>query len=61
MKGTPGLPLGEVWGDTRLVLPNALHATDVFTGRSIGSVEENGAHVLRVSEVLSAFPLAVAT
>ncbi|HEU4654251.1 MAG TPA: malto-oligosyltrehalose synthase, partial [Steroidobacteraceae bacterium] len=35
MNATPGLPLGaEVWGDTRLILPNAIQGTDVFTGRT---------------------------
>jgi len=61
MRGAPSPPLGEAWDDTRLILPTAMNGTDVFTGRAMASVEENGSHVLRMSEVLSAFPLAVAT
>jgi (1->4)-alpha-D-glucan 1-alpha-D-glucosylmutase len=58
--GAPNLPLGaEVWSDTRLMLSAALKGTDVFSGRRIVSIEENGAQVLRVGEVLAAFPVAV--
>jgi (1->4)-alpha-D-glucan 1-alpha-D-glucosylmutase len=58
--GVPRLPVGaEMWTDTRLVLPAAIEAADVFSGRRIASAAENEGHVLRVGDVLSTFPVAV--
>lgn len=50
-------PLGEVWGDTEIVLPAEFAnspMTDALTGR-----RQDGAPTLRVAELLAALPVAV--
>jgi (1->4)-alpha-D-glucan 1-alpha-D-glucosylmutase len=53
------LPMGDVWGDTRLDLADAegVRYQDVFTGETIVAQD---AH-LRLTDVLSAFPVALLT
>lgn len=53
------LPLGEIWGDTRVLLGNAVggELRDVLTSHSAHAGSEDGA--LRLADVLSVFPLAV--
>ncbi len=56
-------PLGELWGDTSVHIPEGKTVpgyTNVFTGESIAPVmEQDGASILRVAEVLSSFPVAI--
>jgi (1->4)-alpha-D-glucan 1-alpha-D-glucosylmutase len=61
MGGEMRLPLGEIWGDTRVLLGTDIEGElrDVFTSRSTRASGEDGA--LRLTEVLSTFPLAVLT
>jgi len=55
-----GLPLGEIWGDTRVGLPPGapLAYTELFTGRTV-KAEAGGPPALRVADVLAAFPVAL--
>ena len=60
LAGEPAWPIGSVWGDTRLSLPNG-HAAwrNLFTGATIASRREGDeAHAL-LRECLADFPLAV--
>ena len=59
MAGVTELPLGEVWGDTRVLLGGANEAElrDVFTDQPARMQGEEIS--LRMAEVLSKFPLAV--
>jgi (1->4)-alpha-D-glucan 1-alpha-D-glucosylmutase len=59
MGGDMRLPLGEIWGDTRVLLGNVDggELRDVLTSQNARVSAEDGA--LRLADVLSAFPLAV--
>jgi (1->4)-alpha-D-glucan 1-alpha-D-glucosylmutase len=59
MGGEMRLPVGEVWGDTRVLLSNADGAElgDLLASHSVRATAEDGA--LRLVDVFSAFPLAV--
>ena len=59
MGGEMRLPLGEVWGDTRVLLGDVARRElrDVFSSQTARAPAEGGE--LRLSEVLSAFPVAV--
>ena len=61
MNGEIRLPLGESWGDTRVLLGTDIggELRDVLTLRSARADAQDGA--LRLAEVLSVFPLAVLT
>ncbi|WP_116809476.1 malto-oligosyltrehalose synthase [Steroidobacter cummioxidans] len=61
MDGEIRLPLGESWGDTRVLLGTDIggELRDVLTSRSARADAQDGA--LRLAEVLSVFPLAVLT
>jgi (1->4)-alpha-D-glucan 1-alpha-D-glucosylmutase len=56
-------PIGpEVWGDTRLLLPDIEPGTryrDVFSGETTGVSASNDGAVLPLAEVFAAFPFAL--
>lgn len=62
-------PVGEdIWGDTAIVLPAALAASDgersysnLFTGERSYAVKRGGKQTLSVSELLGSFPVALLT
>lgn len=59
--GETRMPLGDVWGETQLVLPEALQhkaLTDIFTGQTIGRAA-NGQ--IPLAGILCYFPVAVLT
>ncbi len=54
----PGLPLGKVWGDTRLTLPDGMAGRtwrNAFTGEMLQSTDGT----LALAEVLATFPVAL--
>ncbi len=61
MLGEARLPLGEIWGDTRVLLGTAPNAElrDVFTSQSVHTSGDDAA--VPVADVFSSFPLAVLT
>jgi (1->4)-alpha-D-glucan 1-alpha-D-glucosylmutase len=59
MGGEMSLPLGEVWGDTRVLTGASAEWRDVLTSQSARTSGEDAA--LRVADVFSAVPLAVLT
>jgi (1->4)-alpha-D-glucan 1-alpha-D-glucosylmutase len=55
-------PVGGIWDDTAIHLPPEMAASgwqNVLTDESVGTVGEAGAPVLRMSEVLARFPVAL--
>jgi (1->4)-alpha-D-glucan 1-alpha-D-glucosylmutase len=61
VRGEGGLPVGgEVWGDTRLVLPEAARGVrfeNVFTGEALAAGDRP---TLRAADVFATFPVALA-
>jgi (1->4)-alpha-D-glucan 1-alpha-D-glucosylmutase len=52
----------EVWGDTRIVIPEEIPGnrfTDIFTGETIEKTEQDGQGVLPLGHVLANFPVAM--
>jgi len=63
MQSTPAAPLGPVWSDTRILLPEAVCAGEycnVFTGRTllIGTAPD-GPRGVNASELFHSLPVAV--
>jgi (1->4)-alpha-D-glucan 1-alpha-D-glucosylmutase len=53
-------PLGGVWGDTRILLPDSASAyTDAFTGRTVTTEGERGASTLAAATIFDRFPIAL--
>ncbi len=63
IKGIDEAPLGaEVWGESRLVLPEEIvgnHFRDLFTGETIERVERSGTGGLPLAKVFAHFPVAM--
>ncbi|MDE3075235.1 MAG: malto-oligosyltrehalose synthase, partial [Chloroflexota bacterium] len=62
LKGRPGLPLGEVWGDTSLPLPNPRGGVyrNLLTNEAVETTPLSGKGVrLPLSQVLQSFPVAL--
>ena len=60
--GPEGLPLGGVWGDTRLLLPDVAPGVrwrNLFTGREVSATAEGGKAALALREVFADFPVAL--
>jgi len=52
----------EIWGDSALLLRRDISRAayrDVFTGRTVESVERNGKHTLPLAEVFAHLPVAL--
>lgn len=62
-RGVEQAPTGQgVWEDTGVLLPTGMHQNswrEIFSGESIGIVEQQRQRVLRVADVLHATPVAV--
>jgi len=58
-----GGPLSrEIWGDTRIVIPEGIPGnrfTDIFTGETIEKTEQDGQGVLPLGHALANFPVAM--
>lgn len=57
MGGQPGLPLGDVWGDTRLVLPNSItgrRMTNLLTGEQVDAPKN-----VALAQILTVCPVAL--
>ena len=63
IKGIDKAPLGEeVWGESRLVLPEEIvgnHFRNLFTGETIDRVEQSGKGGIPLAEVFAHFPVAM--
>jgi (1->4)-alpha-D-glucan 1-alpha-D-glucosylmutase len=58
-RGVERLPLGEVWKETTVCLPENAPAvwTEVFSGRKVSSIQSSLANGLAVADVLNIFPV----
>ena len=57
-----GKPIGDTWGDTKLILPKRFEQTnfqDVFTGQSIAAEKHEDGLALPLSQVFSHCPVAL--
>jgi (1->4)-alpha-D-glucan 1-alpha-D-glucosylmutase len=56
-----GLPLGEIWGDTAVFLPEKApkNWTEVLSGNTVSSKQTAGKNALSVADVLRGFPAAL--
>jgi (1->4)-alpha-D-glucan 1-alpha-D-glucosylmutase len=62
--GPDALPLGEIWQDNLLILPEQMgerNFSNILTGETILPVVRESQPALRLSEVLSRFPVALLT
>jgi maltooligosyltrehalose synthase len=56
-------PIGsEVWGDTRLLLPDAepgTHYRDIFSGETVTASASDDGAMMPIAEAFAAFPFAL--
>jgi maltooligosyltrehalose synthase len=53
-------PLGDVWGDTRIAVPDEAPRCyrQTFTGECAPVIEENGRRWIRAADAFAQFPIA---
>jgi len=61
MRGEPMLPLGDVWGDTRIIVGNVLNADleETLTVQPARIAPEREERSLRVAQLFASFPVSV--